>query len=335
MAASDALLWHSLGLRHIVNADGNEIAQVESMIEPVGECGAEGLGVLAEYQRFECTSQRGLEISQQAIDPLKFGQRTRLERSHHPGRMDAAHFGNCRKTGQPNAKHSRVEQQAGCGPLGDGFRAKTTEQMKLQAHRLPCGVERYGCDECHVVFRAKTDFAPATLTTEVALVQLHSTAKSSGSIVLRHGVVDYVMQQPCGGVAHTQIALEGQRRDTCFGLADEVHGQEPNLQGQRGVLHHRSGCHRNLMSAATTLEQLSGTVSGNIVMSTVAAQAKKPVWTARNANRLRTMCLGIKVVQKLRDRYAGLELGLLARHQDSSSSREVRLRDYRIRGCAY
>ncbi len=81
-----------------------------------------------------------------------------------------------------------------------------------QAHQLARDVQRHRRDERHFGFRARPGFPTATLSTKGGIVQLHSTAKSAGSFLLLHGVVDLVMQQPCGGVALAQIALEGQCR---------------------------------------------------------------------------------------------------------------------------
>jgi hypothetical protein len=203
MPASDdfSLDWSSPC--HIDDEGGDQVAQVEALVEPVGKGSKIGLGVLAELQSLEGPSQRGLEVAQHGVDPLELGKVTRLECADHPGHVDAARIGDGRKTRQPVAGDNCGGQQAGLGPLGDGLAGEALDQVKLQAHRLARGVERHRRHERHLVLRASARLAPVTLTTKVGVVKLYRAAQSAGSFLLRHGVVDLVMQQPGGGVAHT------------------------------------------------------------------------------------------------------------------------------------
>jgi hypothetical protein len=88
MPASDDFFLDRPGPCHVHDQGRYEAAQIESMVEPVGKGCEIGLSVLAELQRLEGSSQGGLEVAQHGVDPLEFGQITRLERTHHPGRVD-------------------------------------------------------------------------------------------------------------------------------------------------------------------------------------------------------------------------------------------------------
>jgi hypothetical protein len=334
MPAPDSFFRYRPGSRHINDESGDQVAQVESMVEPVGKGCEVGLGVLAKLQRLVGAGQRGLEVAQHSVDPLELGQVTRLERPHHLGRVGATRLGNGSKAGQAVTEHRRFGQQAGLGPLGDGLGCEGAEQIKLHAHGLARSVERHRRHERHLVLRAAARLASSALTTEVGVVQLHRAPQSARSLLSCHGVVDLVVQQPGGGVAHPQIALEGQRRYAGLGLADEVHGQEPSRQRQLRVLHERAGGQRRLVPTGAALEQLSGAMIDRVMLSAGAARATKPARPARSANRFRALFFGAKTGQKLGDRHAVLELDLVAGHQGSPSSGELRLRAHWLTGRA-
>jgi hypothetical protein len=334
MPASDPFFGYRPGSRHINDEGGDQVAQVESMVEPVGEGCEVGLGVFAEFQRLVGAGQHGLEVAQHRVDPLELGQITRLERPHYLGRVNATGLGDRGKAGQPVTEHRRIGQQAGLGPLGNGLECESADQIELHAHRLARGIERHRRHERHLVLRASARLAFRALTTEVGVVQLHRATQLAGRFLLGHRVVDLVVQQPGRGVAHPQIALEGQRRDAGLGLADQVHGQEPSRQRQLGVLHERSGGQRSLVPTGAALEQLSGTVIDHVVLRALTARAAKPARPAGAANRFGALLFGAEAGQKLRDRHARLELDLVAGHRGSPSSGEFRLRSHWLTGRA-
>ncbi len=282
MTASDDFFLDWPSSRHVHDEGCDKAAQVEALVESVGKCCEIGLGLLAELQRLEGSSQRDLEIAQHGVDPLEFGQMTRLEGFHHPGRVDTACISDGRKACQPVAGDNHGGQQAGLGPPGDGFAREALDQIELQAHWLAGRVQRHRRYEGHLVLRAPADFATRALSSEVGVIQLHEAIQPVRCLLVRHGSVDLVVQQPGGGVAHPQIALERQGRDAGLGLAD--------------------------------VEQLAGTVTDNVVLHAGATRAAKPIRPARAPNRLGTLRFGAKVGQKLRNRHAGLELDLVAGH---------------------
>jgi hypothetical protein len=125
MPASDPFFRYRPGSRHINDEGGDQVAQVESVVEAVGEGCEVGLGVLAELQRLVGAGQHGLEVALHRVDPLERGQVTRLERPHYLGRVDAT-----------------------------GLGCECADQIELHAHRLAGGVERHRRHERHLVLRA-------------------------------------------------------------------------------------------------------------------------------------------------------------------------------------
>lgn len=151
---------------------------------------------------------------------------------------------------------------------------------------------------------------------------------------LLHGAVDLVVQQPGGGIAHAQVSLESQGRDAGLGLTDEVDGQKPGRQRQLGVLHQGASGQRGLKAAAAALVELAGALHHQIVLRAGALRAAKPLRPTRALERLGALRFGAEVAQKRRDRHAVLELDLVAGHQDSPSSGELRLRSQWLTGRA-
>jgi hypothetical protein len=71
MLTSDHSFRRRLGSRRVNDEVGDQVAQVEPMIEPIGEGAEEGLGVLAVLQRLEGARHHGLEVAQHGVDPLE------------------------------------------------------------------------------------------------------------------------------------------------------------------------------------------------------------------------------------------------------------------------
>jgi hypothetical protein len=72
MPASDDFFLDWPSPRHVHYEGCDEAAQVEALVESVGKCCEIGLGVLAELQCLEGSSQRGLEIAQHVLGPSSF-----------------------------------------------------------------------------------------------------------------------------------------------------------------------------------------------------------------------------------------------------------------------
>jgi hypothetical protein len=74
MPVSDQFLRHRLGPRCVNDEPDDQVAQVEQVVEPVGEGTEVGLGVLEVLQRFEGARHHGLEVVDQGVDPLEPGK---------------------------------------------------------------------------------------------------------------------------------------------------------------------------------------------------------------------------------------------------------------------
>ena len=74
MPTSDGSFRCRLGPRDVHDEVGDQVAQVESVVEPVSECAKVGLGPLAVLQRLEGARHHGLELVEQGVDPLELGK---------------------------------------------------------------------------------------------------------------------------------------------------------------------------------------------------------------------------------------------------------------------
>ena len=188
MPASGHSFRCQLGLRRVNGEHGDHLAQVESVVDPVSEGAGVGLGALSVFQR--------------------------LEGARHPGHTDASGVGDCGKAPGAVADNDGLGQQAGLGPPGNRLRREAADPVELTAV-----VHRDGGDGGSLVLRAPPGLAPRAFPTEVGVIQLHGTAEQPSGFLVRHGAVDLVVQQPGGGVAQAQVALERQGRNPGLGLA--------------------------------------------------------------------------------------------------------------------
>ena len=290
----DALLGHRLGPQRVNDEVGDQVAQIDSVVEPLGEGGEIGLGLFAVLQRFEGARHHGLEVAQHGVDPLEFAQVAWFGDAHHFGHVDAAGFGDGSKAPQAVALYDRLGLQTGLGPLGYRLRLEAADDVELDVQRLDGSVHRDCCDDGNLVFRASTGLAASSLATQVGIIQLHGATKEARGLLPRHGVVDLVVQQPGGGVAHAQVPFEGKRRDARVCLADEVEGQKRGRQRQLGMFHQGASGQRGLVPALAALVQLAAAVIHKIVMSAIALRATKLLRPPRALERLGALRFGAK-----------------------------------------
>ena len=214
-----------------------EATQIETSIESIGTSNQAVLAVRAVLERVERACQGCLQIAQHGVDPLELRQVAQLEVAYYRGQVNATRIGHCGETPQAVAGHAGTGHQAGLGPFGDGLGHEAADQIELDVQRMAVAVHRDGSHKRHLVLGVSPGLAIRALTAEVSIVQLHGAIQAVGVVLLGHGAVDSLMQQPCRGVADAQLALERQRRQPGLGLADEVDAQEPDRQRQFGVLH--------------------------------------------------------------------------------------------------
>lgn len=290
-------------------------AQIEAAIESVGEGGKVVGGVLAVLQRVVGPSQRRLEVAQHGVDPQELRQISRLAVTDHYGLVGAACIGDGREATKAVADDRAAWRETRLGPLADGIGREAADHAEFQELGPVLFVEGHRGHERHLVLRAAPGLAARALATEVGIIDLHGAFEPVAALACGHGTVDLVVQQPGGRVAHTDLALHRQRRQTRLGLADEIDGQEPCGQRQLGVLHQAAGCQRGLMPAAVALEQAPSTVADHVVRVAVAAGAAEASGPSGGHQRRGAVRLGAKAAKELGQRHAGLELDSVESHR--------------------
>ena len=118
-------------------------------------------------------------------------------------------------------------------------------------------IKRERADERHLVLRSVPRRAAGEFAAEIGIVDLDGATQSVVGLAFDHRLHQLVVDQPSGGVAHPQITLQGQRRESGLGLADQVDRQKPDRQRQLGALKHRANDQRGLVVAGIALEGLA------------------------------------------------------------------------------
>ena len=112
-------------------------------------------------------------------------------------------------------------------------------------------------------------------------------------IALAHGLHQFVLEQPGGFAGHAKLAFERQGADGVLVLGEQVHGQEPQPQGQVGVLHHRAHDAGGLVATDQALPQLAAAaVAGEEKAFAGAARTSPAVGPAGNNKRALTLRFG-------------------------------------------
>ena len=123
-----------------------------------------------------------------------------------------------------------------------------------------------------------------------------------------------MLNEPGGGIADTQVALQGQRREPGLRLADQINRQKPYFQPQLGALEQGAGNQRGLVMAGVALEGLAALGSQHAVGRAATARANKPRRPASPLQRRFTLRLGPELPEKLEQRHPGLKLNSIHRH---------------------
>lgn len=293
----------------------HQVAQIEAAIESVGESGQVVGGVLAVFERVVSAGQRGLEVTQHSVHPQELRQISRLAVPDDHRLVGASCGGDGGETTQTVADDCAAWGQGRLGPLANGIGGESADQVELQESWPVLVVQRQGGHERDLVLRTSARFTAHALATEVGVVNLNDALESVDALARGHGAVDLVVQQPGGGVAHAELALHRQRRQTRLGLADQVDGQEPRGQRQLGVLEQAAGGQRGLMPAADALEQTPRAVTNHVVRVAAAAWAAEAAGPAGGFQRRGAVRLGAKAAKELGQRHAGLELDSVEGHR--------------------
>ncbi len=214
-----------------------QCAEMESAVESIGE-GGEVVGrAFSESECMVTPAQAGLEVAQYGVGPLERGQILGLSCADYGRLMHASGCADDGKAGQPVGEHGAARSQTGLGPLPDGLEAEAGDGGEFNAQRMTVIAERDGGEERDLVFRASTDFAAATLTAQVGIIDLGLTFEDIMRLALGHRTHQLVVDQPGRRVAHPQVSHQRERRQPGLGLADKVDREKPDAQGQFAALH--------------------------------------------------------------------------------------------------
>jgi hypothetical protein len=176
--------------------------------------------------------------------------------------------------------------------------------------------QRHGCNEGNLVLRAAPDLATSRLTAEVGINDLDFAFKLIAIFTVgqhRHPRQP-VLYQTSSWVTHAQLAFQYQGRQSRLGLTIQVDRQKPNRQWQFGILKHRSGNQRSLMSTTLALKDLAGTSAHNVIGCVNATPAAKIVRPANRFQRLLALRFVTVTLQKLRHRQPMLKLNSIHCH---------------------
>ena len=281
--------------------------------------------VPAVLQRMKITCPGSLQVTEHWGDPLELRQIAGLESADDQRQVATSSIGHRREATQPIADDQGTRLQTGFGPIANGRRGETTDQVELDVHRMSCLVERNGRHERHLVLGAASWLAAGAFATEVGVVQLDRAVQAMSAFLLGDSAVDLFVQQPRRGVADTQVALERQRRQAGLGLADQVDGHEPCRQRQFGVLHQTARGQRGLVSASVALKQPAAILAEDAVIGAVATRATESIRPSRLLDRPGALSLSAEALKEIWNGHAVLELDLVEGHGVHSSVREHQL----------
>ena len=322
---------HTLGLRRAGGGSHEqsrlEHAWIEAALESIAERGQVSGRMLAEVECMVAATQAGLQIAGQGVDPLERGQVLRFAPADDGRQMRAA----CSEAGQPIGEHGATRGQMRPGPPPDRIQAQARDGGEFDAQGASLVTEGDSGNERQLVFRALTDFAPATFTTQAGIIELDLPVEKARRLTFGHRLHQLVVDAPSRRVAHPKVALECERRQPGAGLADQVEREEPDRQRQFGALHHGEGDQRGLMPARLALEQCVGSPTHPAASGAVAARAPKPRRPPRLFQRSLACPFSSVAVQKLGHRQSRLKLDSVHWHGAPLSS-PWRMR---IRACRY
>ena len=110
---------------------------------------------------------------------------------------------------QPSPSETRGQRKRHAGGnevLQRRLRERPARQARQVRQSVLGGLHRR--HERHLVLRAPAGLAAALLPSEVGVVDLHAAAELSVGFGQPHGLQELVLDQPCGAIAHAELALE-------------------------------------------------------------------------------------------------------------------------------
>ncbi len=295
-------------------------AQVESPVESVGK-GAQVLrGVFTKAKPVVAATEPGFQVPQHRIDPVQLRHIFGFSSCHHRALMGTACQGDRTETGQAVRNNRAARREILIRPLRNRVERESRYRGQLDSQGVPLLAERNRSHKRHLVFRATPDLAATALTAKVGVINLYAPLQGIAGLPLHHGLHQLVVHQPCRWVTHTQVALERQRRQSGFGLADEVDCQEPHRQGQLGALKDGASDQRRLVPTGVALKDLVAKGTQDAVRSATAARTGKALWPASALQRLGAKRLSAVEFEELRHGQAGLKLDAIDCHGGATQS---------------
>lgn len=294
---------------------GDQLRQIESMVEPIVESAKVQAGVLAELEGLVCPLDHGLEIRQHGVDPSELRQFARLTLAHDDVGMRALRIDDRRKARQSVAQDIGARHQAGQRPRLDRGVGKARDRRHLRVQRSAiCGQRDCG-NEGHLVRRAASTHA-RPFTAEVGIVDLDIATQAVALVSLSHHAAYLLLQQPRGAVGDAELAHQRQRGQSGLGLTDKVKGEEPYAQRQLGAVKQRPGGERRLVQAGRALHQRAvrrrrGDPVALRAAAFRAAKARRPSGPLQGRGAL---LLAAVALDEFAHGHPGLELDSVDRH---------------------
>ena len=287
--------------------------QVEAVVEAVAEGTEVTMRVLAEKEVLVGTANHRLEVPDDGVHPLEDRQLARLALSDHHVGMRTAGVDDRIEARQSVAAHVTARQQVPVRPLLYRLTGEAAEGAHLHPLRSAVPGEFDGGHEGHLVRRAATGLA-GLLPAQVGIIQQDVTAQRLPRIRLGHRLHHLVVQQPGAAVGHPELAHQGERRDACLGLADEVDGEEPGGERELGAVHQRARRGRGLMAAGGTLQQHSAATRDAAAARRATLRAAETLRPAQPLERRCALRLAAVLAHELTQRHPLLELHSIDGH---------------------
>ena len=275
------------------------------------------MGILGEIERMVGTGERRLQITQEGIDCAKLLQlHTGHAAAGNGTLVRGAGLGYGSEAPQPIGNNIRRRAQRFLRPLRNRVLGKfqlgqANEQWVTGFRRLHRSKER------HLVLRASTALAAGQFSTQVRVVDFNATTELARFFPHRHDLHQLVLHQPSGLVAHSQVALEFQRRDAVLRLTQQVHPQKPARQWQLGRVENRSAGCRGLLPAHRALPVMQSTALKGAMVRAAAFRTNKPRRPARSNQCSVTPILGSVIFHELGHRQPFLKLNFVDPHRAS------------------
>ena len=154
--------------------------------------------------------EAGLEIAQNGVDPQEIRQPPGLSASGHGSQVKTARFGYSCEAGEPVGKHGATWAELGLGPVGNRLAGNAGDHRQLDVQRMFPVVERDRRDKGHLVFRTPPRLAVCEFSSQIGVVDPDLADERVERFALGHGLHEFVVHPPSGGIADPQGPLQRQ-----------------------------------------------------------------------------------------------------------------------------